>query len=53
MGAILGMIGASLGGWLGWALGERFGIMAAFFLSLVGTAAGLWGANRVKRHYLP
>ena len=53
MGAILGFIGASLGGYVGWALGERFGIFTAFFLSLVGTAAGVWGANVVKRRYLP
>ena len=53
MAGILVMVGASVGGWIGWSLGERFGIMTAFFLSLVGTAFGVWGANRLKRQYLP
>ena len=53
MAGILGLVGASLGGWIGWALGERFGIMTAFFLSLVGTAFGVWGAHRLRRHFMP
>jgi uncharacterized protein YcfJ len=50
---MLVLAGTSLGGWIGWALGDRFGLMAAFMLSLVGTAAGLYFANRIARNYLP
>jgi hypothetical protein len=41
-----------LGGWIGWALGERFGLMTAFFLSLVGTAFGIYASHRITRSYL-
>ncbi len=41
-----------LGGWIGWGLGERLGTMAAFFLSLVGTAGGVYAARRITRSYL-
>ena len=36
-----------LGSWVGWALGDRFGIMTAFLLSLVGTAVGVYAARRI------
>jgi len=37
-------IGMTVGGSIGWSIGERFGIWAAFWLSSVGTIAGvcLW-----------
>ena len=41
----------TLGGWVGWAFGERFGIMTAFFLSLVGTALGVYAARRITRSF--
>ncbi|HEX6749176.1 MAG TPA: hypothetical protein VF092_17905 [Longimicrobium sp.] len=44
-------IGASLGGWLGWVLGERMGIMAAVLLSAVGTGVGIYAAHRIIRDY--
>jgi hypothetical protein len=40
-----------LGGWMGWVLGDRFGIMTAFFLSLVGTAVGVYLARRIKNMF--
>ncbi len=40
------LVGATAGGWLGWWLGERFGLMTAFLVSLVGTAAGVYFARR-------
>jgi hypothetical protein len=42
----------SIGGAIGWWLLERFGIFAAFMGSLVGTAAGLYYANKLSRYYL-
>jgi hypothetical protein len=41
-----------LGGWIGWALGNPLGIMTAFFLSMVGTALGVYIARRISRTYL-
>lgn len=44
-------IGASIGGAFGWWLGAFVGTMTAFFLSVVGTAAGVYLARRWTRHY--
>jgi len=51
MGWMLYLVGSTIGGAIGWALGERFGIMTAFLLSVVGTAVGVYGANRVKQRW--
>jgi len=44
-------IGATAGGWIGWALGERVGIMTAVILSAIGTGVGIYAAHRVIRDY--
>ena len=41
----------TLGGWLGWALGAPLGMMTAFFLSIVGTALGVYAARRIARSF--
>jgi hypothetical protein len=46
-------IGATLGGYVGWWAGERFGIMTAFMLSMVGTGVGIYYGRRIARDYLP
>ncbi len=46
MRALLGLIGATLGGWLGWWLGDFANIWLALFLSVVGTAFGGYYAKR-------
>ena len=46
---ILVIVGASVGGALGWWLGERAGIMTAFFVSVLGTAAGTYFTRRWAR----
>jgi len=50
---VAGFIGATLGGAAGWWLGARGGIMTAFFLSMIGTGAGVYGVRRWLRDYLP
>jgi uncharacterized membrane protein YeaQ/YmgE (transglycosylase-associated protein family) len=40
-----------IGGWIGWAVGDRFGIMSAMFLGLVGTAIGVYLARRVNSYF--
>ena len=51
MKGILILAATALGGWIGWALGERLGLGVALFLSLVGTAAGLYFARRLMRYF--
>ena len=51
MKAILYLILSTVGGGLGWWLGSRLGIFGAFFLSLVGTAAGVYFATRISRYF--
>ncbi len=46
---ILPTAGMTLGGWIGWALGAHFGIMIAFFLSVVGSAVGLYVMRKLMR----
>ena len=38
---ILMFIFLSVFGWLGWMLGEKIGVMTAYFFSLIGSAAGI------------
>jgi len=44
-------IGATIGGWVGWWLGERFGIMTAFILSTLGSLGGVILGWRIGRNY--
>jgi membrane protein YqaA with SNARE-associated domain len=50
---LVATVGGSLGGWLGWWLGARVGVMTAFFLSVVGTAIGVYFTRRLMADYLP
>lgn len=47
MNKIILMTGMSAGGWAGWWLGSPVGFMAAFVLSVLGTAAGIVVARRL------
>ena len=51
MGKVLTFLGMTVGGWVGWALGEKAGIMTAWMLSAVGTGVGLYVGNRIAREY--
>ena len=53
MKGIAAMIAGSLGGALGWWLGNFEGVMTAFFLSVIGTAGGVYLCRRVMDEYLP
>jgi hypothetical protein len=50
---ILLLLGAILGGALGWWLGDQIGIMTAYFLSVIGTGLGMYVARWFSRQYLP
>jgi hypothetical protein len=42
----------TLGGYLGWWLGESFGLMTAYFFSVVGSMAGVVVGCAVNRRHL-
>jgi uncharacterized membrane protein YeaQ/YmgE (transglycosylase-associated protein family) len=44
---LIGLVGSFVGGTIGWWLGDFIGVMTAFMLSVVGTAAGLYLARRL------
>ena len=48
---LLGWICATLGSALGWWLGAPAGMMTAFLVSIVGTAAGLYIGRRLATEY--
>lgn len=48
---VFGLIGATLFGWIGWAIGEPISLFAAFTVSIVGTGFGLYLGRRVARDY--
>ena len=47
MSKLLTFLGATVGGAIGWWLGARVGIMTAFFVSVVGTGAGVYAGRRI------
>jgi hypothetical protein len=48
----MGFLGATVGGYAGWALGARFGTMTAFVVSMVGTGAGIYAGRRAAQRML-
>jgi hypothetical protein len=44
---LLGFVGASVIGSVGWWAGARVGVMTGFFLSMVGTGVGLYAGRRI------
>ena len=46
------LIGMSVGGWIGWALGERFGMLVALLASLIGSAVALYFTRKLVRDFL-
>jgi hypothetical protein len=48
---LYGLIGATVGGWLGWAAGAWISIFVAFILSVVGTGVGLYLGYRLAARY--
>ena len=51
MSKFLGLVRATVGGWLGWWIGAHVGIMTAFLLSMVGTGLGMYGSTWLYRQY--
>lgn len=51
MNKLLGFLGMTIGGWLGWAAGAPFSVVLAFVLSMVGTGAGLYAGRRLAQEW--
>jgi hypothetical protein len=49
---LMGFLGATIGGYAGWALGARFGVMTAFMISMIGTGLGIYVGRRVAHDML-
>jgi hypothetical protein len=49
---LMGAVGATVGSLVGWYLGDLVGFGTAMFLSLVGTAFGLWAGRWALRRWL-
>jgi hypothetical protein len=49
---LLIFIGMNLGGFVGWSLGENYGVWIAFLGGSVGSVLGVYLGWRVARYYL-
>jgi hypothetical protein len=47
---LLGFVGASVIGSVGWWAGARVGVMTGFFVSMIGTGVGLYAGRRIADH---
>jgi hypothetical protein len=48
---LLAFVGATAGGYAGWAIGALVGPVSAFMVSMVGTGVGVYWGRRIGRHY--
>jgi membrane protein YqaA with SNARE-associated domain len=52
MSKLLWLVGSTVGGALGWWLGQFFGTMTAYILSTIGTGLGiLWARRYMAEHF--
>jgi hypothetical protein len=49
---VLVIVSIFVGGGIGWWMGKHVGFMTAYFMSVVGAAAGLYIARRIMSNYL-
>jgi len=47
---LLGFVGATVGGYAGWALGAPIGIFSAFVVSMIGTGVGMYYGRRIGQN---
>jgi len=50
---IFDLIGMSVGGWLGWAVGAWISVFTAFVAGMIGTGVGLYLTRRITKSLLP
>lgn len=44
-------LGATIGGYAGWAVGARIGFFTAFIVSMAGTGLGIYYGRRIAQYY--
>lgn len=47
---LLSFVGATVGGYAGWALGALIGPFSAFMVSMIGTGVGMYYGRRIARN---
>lgn len=47
---LLGFVGATVGGYAGWALGALAGTFMAFVVSMIGTGVGMYWGRRIAQN---
>jgi hypothetical protein len=47
------LLGATIGGYVGWAIAAPIGIFAAFSASMLGTGFGMYYGRKIAKHYEP
>lgn len=52
MAKLLGFMGATIGGWVGWAAGAPVGMFTAFVVSMIGTGLGIYVGRRAAQEWL-
>ena len=48
---LLGFVGATAGGYAGWAVGALAGTFTAFIVSMIGTGFGMYWGRRLAQHF--
>lgn len=48
---MLAFLGATIGGYAGWAISEPFGMFTAFVVSMLLTAVGGYYGRKIGKHY--
>ena len=52
MNKIVLLLSITIFGWIGWKLGDRFGLMTAYFTSIVASLVGVYVGCWINRNYL-
>jgi hypothetical protein len=48
---LLSFVGATIGGYAGWAVGAPIGMFTAFMVSMVGTGIGMYYGRRIGKNF--
>jgi hypothetical protein len=48
---LMGLVGATAGGWLGWVVGAPLGLAAGFLVSMIASGVGMYVAVRWASRY--
>jgi hypothetical protein len=49
---LLALVGATIGGYIGWWAGGLIGMVTAFMVSMIGTGLGMYWGRRLAQHLI-